>query len=42
MDGGLPVELWALGEDRFAVRAPGHVQLVTGLDEARQAADALA
>jgi hypothetical protein len=24
------VEVWALGEDRFAVRAPGHEQLVTG------------
>jgi hypothetical protein len=28
------VEVWALGEDRFAVRAPGHKQLVTGLEEA--------
>jgi hypothetical protein len=32
----------ALGEDRFAVRAPGHEQTVTGLEEAQQAADALA
>src|SRR5262249_22697684 len=30
-----PVEVWALGEDRFAVRAPGHEQLVTGFEEAR-------
>jgi hypothetical protein len=37
-----PVEVWALGGDRFAVRAPGHGQLVTGLEEAQQAADALA
>jgi hypothetical protein len=34
--------VWALGEDRFAVRAPGHEQLVTGLQEAQRAADALA
>ena len=39
---GSPVEVWALGEDRFAVRAPGHEQIVTGLEEAQQAADALA
>jgi hypothetical protein len=32
----------ALGEDRFAVRAPGHGQIVTGLEETQQAADALA
>jgi hypothetical protein len=36
------VEVWALGEDRFAVRAPGHEQIVTGYDEAERAADALA
>jgi hypothetical protein len=36
------VEVWALGEDRFAVRAPGHEQLVTGLQEAERAADTLA
>jgi hypothetical protein len=36
------VEVWALGEDRFVVSAPGHEQLVTGLEEAQQAADALA
>jgi hypothetical protein len=36
------VEVWALGEDRFAVRAPGHEQLVTGYDEAERTADALA
>jgi hypothetical protein len=34
--------VWALGEDRFAVRALGHEQLVTGLEDAQQAADALA
>jgi hypothetical protein len=34
--------VWALGEDRFAVRAPGHEQLVAGLEEAQQAARALA
>jgi GGDEF domain-containing protein len=34
--------LWALGGDRFAVRAPGQEQLVTGLEEAQQAAHALA
>jgi hypothetical protein len=32
----------ALGGDRFAVRAPGHEQIVTGLEEAQHAADALA
>jgi hypothetical protein len=37
-----PVELRALGEDRFAVRAPGHEQIVTGYDEAERTADALA
>jgi hypothetical protein len=39
---GSPVEMWALGEDRFRITAPGHEQLVTGYDEAEQAADALA
>jgi hypothetical protein len=39
---GAPVEVWALGEDRFAVGAPGHEQIVTGLEEAQRAADALA
>jgi hypothetical protein len=34
--------VWALGEDLFAVRAPGHEQIVIGLEEAQQAADALA
>ena len=32
---GSPVEVWALGGDRFAVRAPGHEQIVTGLEEAQ-------
>jgi hypothetical protein len=36
------VEVWALGEDRFRITAPGHEQLVTGYDEAEKAADALA
>ena len=36
------VEMWALGEDRFRITAPGHEQLVTGFDEAERAADALA
>ena len=35
---GCPIEVWALGKDRFAVRGPGHEQLVTGLEEAQQAA----
>jgi hypothetical protein len=36
------VEVWALGEDRFRVTAPGHEQLVTGFDEAERMADELA
>jgi hypothetical protein len=32
------IEGSAVEEDRFAVRAPGHEQLVTGLEEAQQAA----
>jgi hypothetical protein len=36
------VEMWALGEDRFRITAPGHEQLVTGFDEVERAADALA
>jgi hypothetical protein len=36
------VEVWALGGGRFRITAPGHVQIVTGLEEAQQAADALA
>jgi hypothetical protein len=31
----LAVEVWALGEDRFRIVAPGHEQLVTGFDEGR-------
>jgi hypothetical protein len=31
-----------LGEDSFGITAPGHEQIVTGYDEAEQAADALA
>jgi hypothetical protein len=34
--------VWALGEDCFAVRAPGHERIVTGFEEAQQPADALA
>ena len=36
------VEVWALGEDRFRITTPGHEQIVTRLEEAQQAADALA
>ena len=37
------IEVWALGEDRFRVTAPGgHEQLVTGFEDAERAADALA
>jgi hypothetical protein len=35
------VQVWALGEDRFRITAPGSEQLVTGFEEAEQAADAL-
>jgi hypothetical protein len=35
------VEVWALGEYRFAVRAPGHEQMVIGFEEAQQAAHEL-
>jgi hypothetical protein len=34
--------VWALGEDRFRITAPGHHQLVTGFDEAERTAHALA
>jgi hypothetical protein len=36
------VEVWALGEDRFRITAPGFEQLVTGYEQAERAADALA
>jgi hypothetical protein len=36
------VEIWALGEDRFRVTAPGHEQIVVGFPEAERAAEALA
>jgi len=39
---GSPVEVWALGEDRFRITAAGHEQIVTGYDEAERTADALA
>jgi hypothetical protein len=35
--------MWALGEDRFRITAPGgHEQLVTGFEEAERTVDALA
>jgi hypothetical protein len=36
------VEVWALGEQRFRVVAPGHEQEITGHDAAVQAAEELA
>ena len=39
---GSPVEVWALGEDRFKITAPGHEQVITGFEEVEKAADALA
>jgi hypothetical protein len=36
------VEVWALGEDRFRITAPGQEQVVAGSPEAERAADALA
>ena len=36
------VEVWALGEDRFRITAPGHEQIVTGFERAEKTADALA
>jgi hypothetical protein len=37
------VEVWALGDDRFAVKAPGHEeQIVAGHDPAMHAAEELA
>jgi len=36
------LEVWALGEDRFRITAPGHEQIVTGFEEAQRTADALA
>jgi hypothetical protein len=36
------VEVWALGEDRFRIKAPMHEQIVTGFEEAEKTADALA
>jgi len=36
------VEVWALGEDRFKITAPGHEQVITGFEEVEKAADALA
>jgi hypothetical protein len=34
--------VWALGEDRFRIAAPGHEQIVTGFQDAERTADALA
>jgi hypothetical protein len=39
---GGTVKVWALGFDRFSVRALGREQLVAGFDAARQTAHALA
>lgn len=36
------VEVWALGADRFSVRAREHEQVVAGFDPARQTAHELA
>jgi hypothetical protein len=36
------VEVWALGADRFSVRAPGHEQVITGYAAAQESAHALA
>ena len=36
------VEVWALGVGRFAVRAPGHEQIVTGYHQAHEAAHTIA
>jgi hypothetical protein len=36
------VEVWALGGDRFSVRAPGSERVVVGFREAEQTAHALA
>jgi hypothetical protein len=36
------VEVWALGEDRFRITAPGHEQIVVGYPEAERVADAVA
>jgi len=34
--------VWALGEDRFRVTAPGNEQIVTGYDPAHEAAHTIA
>jgi len=39
---GSQVEVWALGEDRFRITAPGHERIVVGFEETERAADALA
>jgi hypothetical protein len=36
------VEVWAMGADRFSVKAPEREQLVVGFDQARQTAHGLA
>jgi len=36
------VEVWALGEDRFTVKAPGNEQIVVGFEEAQRTAGELA
>jgi hypothetical protein len=39
---GGTVEVWALGEERFSVRAPGLEQVAVGHDSAREKAYAFA
>jgi hypothetical protein len=36
------VEIWALGQERFRVRSPGHEEIVTGYEAARGRARARA
>ena len=36
------IEVWALGADRFSIRAPEREQLVVGFDEACRTAHAIA
>ena len=36
------VQVWALGSERFSVRAPDHEEVVVGFEEVRQTAHAVA
>jgi hypothetical protein len=36
------VEMWALGEDRFSITAPGHEEIVVGFEKAERTVDELA